>query len=444
VAKEREMTSKKTIKFLTDCRICNPVVLARLADDGLSFDVPQIIHAMYNQAGHPDRFIEAVKDGLEQGIVSPKDAVAVQALYEIGVTMGDRQFNRFARVLCDQARSKKVCGQVLTVFSSHLQVLYTHMSTVPFAWVFLPSPQCVCVCGCSQTAEAASFICDVVSYDFFMDLRGKLKTFLAALPGGLAERVEQLLKDTRTLDRDGDLIDRCDNDGKGVGIRFIVSAIRIAPLTFCHLVFASDADEKGNLAGFVEDDMSGDGGRGDDSVEGEWSDECGEGEEEEEEEEEEDEEEEDEDEDEDEDEEADDEEEYDDEIARRMNRAKHAAAAAAAASSSSSSSCSSSWGGGGGSGVAPGRKLHKASAAADDEEEIDFTESPEGKGKGGNAGGKKGGQGRDDRDSIASGGSSSLPPVPAGGRGKKAPLAMKAEGPPASKKRRIDDDDEDD
>lgn len=122
VAKEREMSSKKTIKFLTECQICNPVVLARLADDGLAFDVPQIIHAMYNQAGHPDRFIEAVKEGLEQGIVSPKDDIAVQALFEIGQTMGDRQFNRFARVLCDQARSKKVCGQVLTVFSSHLQV----------------------------------------------------------------------------------------------------------------------------------------------------------------------------------------------------------------------------------------------------------------------------------------------------------------------------------
>ena len=149
VAKEREMTSKKTIKVLTDCRICNPVVLARLADDGLSFDVPQIIHAMYNQAGHPDRFIEAVKDGLEQGIVSPKDAVAVQALYEIGVTMGDRQFNRFARVLCDQARSKKVCGQVLTVFSSHLQVRSHECGAIRMGPPTLTFTL-LCVCACRR------------------------------------------------------------------------------------------------------------------------------------------------------------------------------------------------------------------------------------------------------------------------------------------------------
>lgn len=48
-----------------------------------------------------------------------------------------------------------------------------------------------------------------MSYDFFMDLKGKLQAFLAALPDGLAERVEQLLKDTRTMDRDGNLVDRC-------------------------------------------------------------------------------------------------------------------------------------------------------------------------------------------------------------------------------------------
>ena len=42
-----------------------------------------------------------------------------------------------------------------------------------------------------------------------MDLKGKLQAFLAALPDGLAERVEQLLKDTRTMDRDGNLVDRC-------------------------------------------------------------------------------------------------------------------------------------------------------------------------------------------------------------------------------------------
>lgn len=94
------------------------------------------------------------------------------------------QFRRFARVLCDHAGSKSVCGRILNAFACRM-----------------------------TSSEAASFICDIVSYDFFMDLSGSIKKFYKEMPE-IADEVRSLLSSTMDMDGEGNLIDS-DEDERG-------------------------------------------------------------------------------------------------------------------------------------------------------------------------------------------------------------------------------------
>lgn len=94
------------------------------------------------------------------------------------------QFRRFARILCDHAQTKKLCGRVLNTFACRM-----------------------------SASEACSFICDVVSYDFFMDLSGDMKQFYKEMPE-IADEIESLLASTRNMDEDGNFIDS-DEDERG-------------------------------------------------------------------------------------------------------------------------------------------------------------------------------------------------------------------------------------
>ena len=155
ISKQRSLSSKKTLKFMAECNLCKPIVLALLRDEGLTFIASSIIHTMHEHAGHADRFIDMINEGFEQGILSTNDDESIQALHEIGTeSMNTNQYRRLTRTICDHTARKKVCGRVLHVLVGHM-----------------------------QTAEAASFICDVISFDFFLDLTGTMKGFLAALPG---------------------------------------------------------------------------------------------------------------------------------------------------------------------------------------------------------------------------------------------------------------------
>jgi hypothetical protein len=364
IARERQLTPKKTIKFLASCSICNPVVLSRLGDEGLSFDASQIIIAMYDQARHIDGFIEVINESLEEGILSVKDDETIQALFEIANTsMDTQQQKRFAFKICDHSETKHVCGKILNTFASQF-----------------------------QTAEAAGFVCDVIGYDFFLDLKGSMKGFLAAMPA-IADRVQMLVADTRSLDERGNIVD-------------------------------SDADEKGNLKGFVEDDMSDDPyqyvDEGEDVESGEedrncFDEEAFEGEEEEEEEDEE------EDDSEDGDEDGDEDGGDDDDMARLLNARKHAQKGSSSSShgngsshrhgsSSSSSSSSRQKGSSSSSSSRGGGKLRRAGdvgvrarrVAEDEDDELDWLESPvrsaagAGTGAGGGGGGgRSGGNGSD-------------------------------------------------
>lgn len=98
--------------------------------------------------------------------------------------MNVQQFRRFARVICDHSRSKATCGRVLNIFASRM-----------------------------SSSEACSFICDIVSYDFFMDLTGKIKKFYAQLPE-IKDDLKSMITSSRNVDSKGNLVDS-DEDESG-------------------------------------------------------------------------------------------------------------------------------------------------------------------------------------------------------------------------------------
>jgi hypothetical protein len=98
--------------------------------------------------------------------------------------MNPQQFRRFARGICDHSKSRKLCGRVLNGFACRM-----------------------------TSSEACSFISDIVSYDFFLDLPGSMKSFYREMPE-IGEQVESFLSTTRTMDREGNIVDS-DEDEAG-------------------------------------------------------------------------------------------------------------------------------------------------------------------------------------------------------------------------------------
>ena len=60
--------------------------------------------------------------------------------------MTPQQYRRFASVICEHCPHKRTCGLVLDAFTRNM-----------------------------DSSTASHFICDVIRYDFFMDLRGDMK-----------------------------------------------------------------------------------------------------------------------------------------------------------------------------------------------------------------------------------------------------------------------------
>ena len=98
--------------------------------------------------------------------------------------MDYRESQRYARQLCEHARNKRICGKILHKFTSTL------------------SP-----------GEAASYIYDLITLDFFQDITGTMKDFLQNIPN-VAEDVEALLDATHNRDKDGEIVDS-DADSNG-------------------------------------------------------------------------------------------------------------------------------------------------------------------------------------------------------------------------------------
>jgi hypothetical protein len=157
ISEVRNWSSEQILLFLVGSQVCKPIVLSCLFDFGVSFSGPCIVHAMHEQADHIERFIDAINDCLEEGVLSTEDDESIQQMYEVGTQcMETSQYLHYAGVICSHTEKKNVCGRVLHV-----------------------------LCGHMQSAEAASFICDIIRLDFFADLRGTMEGFLAAIAGNL-------------------------------------------------------------------------------------------------------------------------------------------------------------------------------------------------------------------------------------------------------------------
>lgn len=83
ISRERELDSNKTLKLLQRCEVCTPIVLATLADEDYEFSSAQLIGALYDQAGHVDKFIQVIEDSLEQGLLNITDDGTIDAVRDL-------------------------------------------------------------------------------------------------------------------------------------------------------------------------------------------------------------------------------------------------------------------------------------------------------------------------------------------------------------------------
>lgn len=80
ISKVRELNAVKTLKLLQRCEVCTPIVLATLSDSDFEISSSQLIGALYDQAGHVDKFIEVIEDSLEQDILNLTDPDTIDAV----------------------------------------------------------------------------------------------------------------------------------------------------------------------------------------------------------------------------------------------------------------------------------------------------------------------------------------------------------------------------
>jgi hypothetical protein len=80
ISKVRELNAVKTLKLLQRCEVCTPIVLATLSDSDFEISSSQLIGALYDQAGHVDKFIEVIEDSLEQDLLNLTDPDTVDAV----------------------------------------------------------------------------------------------------------------------------------------------------------------------------------------------------------------------------------------------------------------------------------------------------------------------------------------------------------------------------
>ena len=80
ISKVRELTPVKALKLLQRCQVCTPIVLATLSDSDFEISSAQLIGALYDQAGHVDRFIEVIEDSLDQDLLNLTDPNTIDAV----------------------------------------------------------------------------------------------------------------------------------------------------------------------------------------------------------------------------------------------------------------------------------------------------------------------------------------------------------------------------
>ena len=96
------------------------------------------------------------------------------------------QYKRIAKIACEHVSTRRECGCILNQFTSKL-----------------------------STSDAAHFIIDVICQDFFLDQKGSTNLFFAEIHNEeVRQLAEGLLKDRRTVTKDGELVES-DEDSTG-------------------------------------------------------------------------------------------------------------------------------------------------------------------------------------------------------------------------------------
>ena len=236
VIRELDLVGKpaKVFDFLSRCSVGgHPMLLRRLMDEiQLSLSPEHYALLIHSQATRDsgfergiapvDRVLGLLDEACEQHLFQLSDRDTIAALADVFANttgMDSRSLKRVCITLCSHAGSKRNCGNILGVFTQDL-----------------------------PTNAAVEYAHDIIQTDFFVDLRGNIKTLYKNLPD-IGTQLQAHVEALWDVDGDGEIID-------------------------------SETDENGNLAGFVVDDDDEEGG--DKSREGDATEEEEEEEEEEE------------------------------------------------------------------------------------------------------------------------------------------------------------------
>jgi len=201
--RELDLSKRRRFKFLEKCVVGGkPQVLGTMIDEqSVNLSAGEICSLMVTQAegeqGNPaERFCVLLEESLEAQLFNLEDCDTIEVIYDITSTNSSftaQMLKREAVIMCSHAQTKRFAGRILNVF-----------------------------CRDMTSAEASQFVHSVCILDFFYDLTGKIDHLLQEMPE-VRQEVAAYIEEHSNLDDSGNIAE-------------------------------SDADEHGNLRGFVDND----------------------------------------------------------------------------------------------------------------------------------------------------------------------------------------------
>jgi hypothetical protein len=163
---------KHIYKFLKRCKVYNTLILSELMERGnalQSMKGKRIIKLICAESGENPLFMfDRLGEAFELGVIRVDDDKVMAKVAEIFADIPLNHQLKAAIQLCGHCEHKRECGRIL----AHLT------STKP------------------TTNAAAAFICDVISQEFYLDLRGKQTEFISSVNAfylDLGEEVDELI-----------------------------------------------------------------------------------------------------------------------------------------------------------------------------------------------------------------------------------------------------------
>lgn len=186
VANQLSFDEAKLIRCLEKTSTGSPGTIACLLENSdYSFSAAQLVSVILSNARNVDHFITLMGEAFECSLFDLAQPETIDTLYSfVGNNMDYRESQRYARQLCEHSASKRLCGRVLHKFTSGL-----------------------------TSSEAAAYMYDIITLDFFQDIRGSTKDLMKEIPRA-QEQLEALLNASHNLDKDGEIIDS-DADSEG-------------------------------------------------------------------------------------------------------------------------------------------------------------------------------------------------------------------------------------